>query len=98
MTTIQKDIPIKTLHLFPVLDKLLIELLKSLSSEEWHLPTIAKLWTVKDIASHLLDGNLRILSFSRDNYFGETPTNINSYTDLVGYLNQLNSTWTNATK
>jgi hypothetical protein len=81
-----------------VLDKLLIDLLKSLSSEEWHLPTIAKLWTVKDIASHLLDGNLRTLSFSRDNYFGEIPKNINSYADLVGYLNQLNSNWTNATK
>lgn len=90
--------PVKTLHLFPVLDKLLIDLLKSLSKEEWNLPTIAKLWTVKDIASHLLDGNLRALSFSRDHYFGETPTSINSYADLIGYLNQLNATWTNATK
>jgi hypothetical protein len=98
MTTIQRDIPVKTLHLFPVLDKLLIDLLKSLSNDEWHSPTIAKLWTVKDIASHLLDGNLRTLSFSRDNYFGETPPNINSYNELVAYLNQLNSTWTNVTK
>jgi hypothetical protein len=98
MTTLHNDIPVKTLHLFPVLDNLLIDLLKSLSIDQWHLPTIAKLWTVKDIASHLLDGNLRTLSFSRDNYFGETPTNINSYSDLVTYLNLLNSTWTNATK
>jgi hypothetical protein len=98
MTTLQYDIPIKTLHLFPVLDNLLIDLLKSLRTEEWHLPTIAKLWTVKDIASHLLDGNLRTLSFSRDDYFGETPTNINSYDDLVAYLNFLNASWTSATK
>lgn len=98
MTTIRNSIPVNTLHLFPVLDKLLIDLLQSLSDDEWHLPTIAKLWTVKDIASHLLDGNLRALSFSRDHYFGETPTAIDSYTDLVGYLNQLNAIWTNATK
>ncbi len=94
----QQDIPIKTLHLFPILDKLLIELLKSLSLEDWKLPTIAKLWTVKDIVSHLLDGNLRTLSFSRDNYFGETPPEINSYIDLVAYLNQLNASWVGATK
>lgn len=98
MTTLQHDIPIKTLHLFPILDDLLIELLKSFSIDEWHLPTIAKRWTVKDIASHLLDGNLRGLSFSRDNYFGESPTNIHSYTDLVAHLNFLNSSWTKATK
>ncbi len=98
MTTLHNDIPVKTLHLFPVLDNLLIDLLKSLSIDEWHLTTIAKLWTVKDIASHLLDGNLRTLSFSRDDYFGEKPININSYTDLVSYLNHLNISWTNATK
>ena len=98
MMPLQQNISVKTLHLFPVLDNLLIDLLKSLCNDEWHLPTIAKLWTVKDIASHLLDGNLRTLSFSRDNYFGETTTNINSYTDLVEYLNLLNSNWINATK
>jgi len=98
MTTLKNEIPVKTLHLFPILDKLLIELLKSLRKDEWDFPTIAKLWTVKDIASHLLDGNLRALSFSRDGYFGESPKNINSHADLIEYLNQLNLTWTKATK
>ncbi|MCP2025865.1 hypothetical protein L1276_001005 [Flavobacterium sp. HSC-32F16] len=90
--------PIETLHLFPILDKLLIDLLKSLTEEEWHTQTVAKKWLVKDIASHLLDGNLRGLSISRDCYFGEKPENINSYTDLVDFLNQLNMNWTNAAK
>ncbi|MES2795411.1 MAG: maleylpyruvate isomerase N-terminal domain-containing protein [Bacteroidota bacterium] len=98
MITNSSKTPIQTLHLFPVLDQMLIGLLKSLTAEEWHAPTIAKLWTVKDIASHLLDGNLRALSYSRDNYFGEKPTHIHSYSDLVAYLNQLNASWTNATK
>jgi len=91
-------VPIKTLPLFSILDDLLIQLLKSLTEDEWNARTVAKKWIVKDIASHLLDGNLRGLSFSRDHYFGEKPENINSYSDLVDFLNQLNMTWTNATK
>jgi len=90
-------IPLPTLHLFPLLDKELISLLKSLTAEEWQLPTIAKLWTVKDIASHLLDGNLRSISYYRDNYM-VAASDINSYTELVQYLNGLNMSWTNATK
>jgi uncharacterized protein (TIGR03083 family) len=92
------QVPIPTLHLFPKLDQKLLEVLKSLSLEEWNKPTLAKQWTVKDIASHLLDGNIRTLSFSRDNYFGEPPEKINSYQDIVDYLNRLNADWVKATK
>jgi len=94
----EHEIKINTLHLFPILDQMLIDLLKSLTEEEWHSQTVAKLWKVKDVASHLLDGNLRGLSISRDHYFGEQAENINSYQDLVSFLNNLNITWTNATK
>jgi hypothetical protein len=69
-----------------------------LTEEEWNAQTVAKLWTVKDVAAHLLDGNLRGLSISRDRYFGEKPENIHSYQDLVGYLNQLNLDWTRSAK
>jgi hypothetical protein len=91
-------IPIKTSHLFSILDDLLMQLLQSLTEDEWNARTVAKKWIVKDIASHLLDGNLRGLSFSRDRYFGDKPENINSYRDLVDFINQLNMEWTNATK
>lgn len=94
----QQKIPIETLHLFPILDKLLIELLTSLTEDEWHAQTIAKRWKVKDVASHILDGNMRGISHSRDNFFGEKPENINSYQELVAFLNELNMSWTNATK
>jgi hypothetical protein len=92
------EIKIETLHLFPTLDRKLIELLNSLTAKEWNSQTVAKLWKVKDVASHLLDGNLRALSTSRDNHFGEKPENINSYQDLVGFLNHMNMSWTSATK
>lgn len=92
----KEEIKIKTLELFPVLDRMLIGLLESLTEEEWNAPTVAKLWKVKDVAAHLLDGNLRGLSISRDHYFGEPAGNIHSYQDLVSFLNNLNMTWTRA--
>jgi uncharacterized protein (TIGR03083 family) len=92
------EVPIQTIHLFNKLDQKLIELLKSLSEDEWNNRTLAKQWTVKDIASHLLDGNIRTISMLRDGHFGENPGAINSYQDLVGFLNRLNADWVQATK
>lgn len=94
----EANVPIPTLQLFPVLDRELTALLKSLSPEEWEAPTIATLWKVKDIAAHLLDGNLRTLSILRDGYAGDPPGSIESYEDLVAYLNQLNANWVAAAK
>jgi len=90
--------PLNTLPLIPKLDSLLIELLQSLSPEEWQAPTVAKLWTVKDVAAHLLDTTLRNISASRDGFFGEKAENIHSYADLVVFLNNLNMSWTNTAK
>ena len=92
-----REIPIQTVHLFPVLDQLLIDLLKSLSPDDWSKPTLAKLWNVKDIAAHLLDGNVRALS-SKHQFANDDLLNINSYQDLVNYLNQLNATWVQSMK
>ena len=93
-----QNIPIPTIHLFPTLEEHLIELLHSLTAAEWNRPTIAKLWTVKDVAAHLLDGNIRVLSMIRDNYFSDPPGNIFSNEDLVHYLNGLNGDWVHAMK
>jgi hypothetical protein len=90
-------IPIDAVPLLPLIDQKLMELLRSLTAEDWQRPTVAKLWTVKDVAAHLLDGNIRILSMIRDNYQGEHPT-INSYQDLLDYLNGLNADWVKAMK
>jgi len=88
---------IDVVQMLPVLDRKLIALLKSLTPDEWHAPTVARLWNVKDVAAHLLDGNIRILSMLRDGYTGETAS-INSYTDLVNFLNRLNADWVKAFK
>lgn len=91
------DVPIPTLHLFLPLDQKLIGLLKSLSPDDWKKPTVAKLWTVKDVAAHLLDGNLRTLAISQ-NYMSDPPSEIHSYSNLVEYLNRLNADWVKAMK
>lgn len=90
--------PIEVAHLFAKIDELLSDSLQSLTEAEWQMPTVAKQWCVKDVAAHLLDGNLRTLSIQRDQYFGETPDAIESYQDLVAWLNQLNATWVAASK
>ena len=87
--------PIVTLPLFAELDRLLLELLRSLTPADWQRPTLARQWTVKDVAAHLLDGNLRTPSMLRDEYYGETPDDF-SYAGMVAYLNRLNADWVQA--
>ncbi len=81
--------PIFTAHLFPKIEALLMELLRSLTAEEWERQTIAPKWKVKDVAAHLLDTQLRKLSAVRDGYVAEVPS-IRSYEDLVAFINRLN--------
>lgn len=89
---------IHTAHLFPELDEHLISLLKSLTPEDWEKPTVARLWKVRDVAAHLLDGNIRVISIYRDGHFTAPDRKIDGYDDLVAYLNQLNADWVKACK
>lgn len=50
--------PTLTAHLFPKVDGLLVELLRSLSREDWEKQTVSPKWKVKDVAEHLLDTRL----------------------------------------
>lgn len=86
--------PIRVAHLFAPLDDALIDLLTGLEPDAWSLPTIARLWTVKDIAAHLLDGNIRGLSTSRDHFFGLAPKD----EPLLDFLNRINAEWVLAMK
>ncbi|MGD9900059.1 MAG: maleylpyruvate isomerase N-terminal domain-containing protein [Calditrichaceae bacterium] len=84
---------------FPELNRELIQLLKSLSPEQWNLRTSSKRWVVKDIVAHLLDGDLRRLSFQRDHHQPPEPDQpITDYNSLVRYLNRLNDIWFQASQ
>jgi uncharacterized protein (TIGR03083 family) len=81
--------PILTAHLFPKLDAMLLELLRSLTPEDWEKQTVSPKWKVKDVAAHLLDTPLRGVSIARDAYVAEKPK-INSPADLATFINRLN--------
>ena len=68
---------------------MLLELLRSLSPEDWEKQTVSPKWKVKDVAAHLLDTALRGVSFGRDGYVLPTP-NIDSAAALGAYIDRLN--------
>ncbi|CAN5152580.1 maleylpyruvate isomerase family mycothiol-dependent enzyme [soil metagenome] len=89
---------IETLSLFRPLNQKLVSLLNILSKEDWNRMTVAGKWTVKDVVAHLLDGNIRFISIYRDGLSVTPDMEINSYKDLVSYLNKLNGDWVRAMK
>ena len=91
--------PILVADLFPEVTSRLVELLRSLSADEWHLPTVSSRRTVKDIASHLLDGSLRRLSMQRDGYRpADGRSQPRSDEPLMDFLNRLNDEWETGTR
>lgn len=91
--------PILLSGLFRELHDHLLDLLRSLRPADWRRPTACSEWSVQDIASHLLDGDLRRLSIQRDRHAPPgTPARFESHEDLVAYLHRLNADWTAATR
>ncbi len=88
--------PIIVVDLFPPLLSALLDLLSSLTDADWRKPTVCKDWSVKDIAAHLLGGDVSILSRKRDHYlFSGSP--IKDWQELVALINNLNAAWVQAT-
>jgi uncharacterized protein (TIGR03083 family) len=89
--------PILTAPLFPGLHDSLMDVLHSLQDEDWTRPTAAGAWQVRDIAAHLVDGNVRQISFRRDGLVPVDPEfPIRSYADLVRFIDGLNAVWVKA--
>ncbi len=82
--------PIETAPLFPALHAELIGLLHGLDESGWEQPTVAPRWRVRDVAAHLLDGDLRKLSACRDGLAlsgGQSPSGLEAVVRLVNSLN-----------
>lgn len=89
--------PLFAADLFPGLHDALMTLLRGLSDEDWRRPTAAGVWRVREVAAHLLDGNVRQISFRRDRLPPVDPEfPIRSYADLVRFLDGLNAVWVKA--
>ena len=87
---VQPPEPILVAHLLPRIDGLLVDLLRSLTPDEWEADTVAPGWTVRDVAAHLLDTPLRKLSICRDGYAAPAPA-IGSAAELAAFVNRLNA-------
>ena len=59
---LQSPKPILVVDLFPEILDQLLKLLIGLESEEWNRPTVCHGWSVKDVALHLLGGEIGNLS------------------------------------
>ncbi|MCB0198072.1 MAG: maleylpyruvate isomerase family mycothiol-dependent enzyme [Anaerolineae bacterium] len=89
--------PIYTAELFPQLHASLMDVLRDCTPDDWNRPTACSPWTVKDVAAHLLDTQVRRLSFHRDGLPVLPPDRpIDSVRDLTNYLDDLNAQWVTA--
>lgn len=90
--------PIYTADLFSPLHQELLALLRGLAPADWERPTVAGSWRVRDVTAHLLDVDLRKLSIQRDGHLAPPEEPIDSYGDLVRFLNRLNADWVAASR
>ena len=78
--------------LFLPLQEALLGVLHGLPAGAWDLPTPSTRWRVREIAAHILDGQLRRISAQRDGHAPPPPAApIRGHDDLVLYLNDLNA-------
>lgn len=85
------SVPISRLaHLFAPLLAELLAVLRGLAPDDWDRPTVAGAWRVRDVAAHLLDGDLRKLSACRDGHRLPLDGPLESERDLARFINGLN--------
>jgi uncharacterized protein (TIGR03083 family) len=93
---VERPQPIDVLALFPEALDELVRLLSGLSAEQWARPTVCSQWSVKDIALHLLGGEVGILSRKRDGW--SAAADFKTWDELVAFINDINDTWIKATR
>jgi uncharacterized protein (TIGR03083 family) len=87
--------PIIVTHLFGEERTALLDVLGSLTDEEWRRPTVCAGWSVHDVAVHLLGGYAGNLSRRRDRFANaELPPG----DDLVERLDVYNEVWVEAAR
>lgn len=91
--------PTHTAGLFRGLADELVSLLRSLEPSDWDRPTLAGSWRVRDVAAHLLDGELRRLSLHRDRMAPPAPpAGFRDDGELQAWLDGLNASWVEAAR
>ena len=80
-----------TAPLFPALHGELLRLLRALDADDWERPTVAGRWRVRDVAMHLLDGDLRTLAAHRDGHRLAAEQPVERYADVLALIQGLNA-------
>jgi uncharacterized protein (TIGR03083 family) len=88
-----EPVPIDVIELFGEDRAALLQLLDALTEADWHHPTVCKGWSVRDVAAHVLGGDLGNVSRRRDRYTGVRP---HPGEDIVALVNRLNDDWMRA--
>lgn len=74
----------------------LLDLLATLTPDQWSLPTVCDGWSVHDVVLHLLWVDISNLSRRRDRYFGriqDDPGDLSNMPTLIAFVNDLNNNW-----
>ena len=83
--------PCYTSQLFRPLHGELLKTLRGLDAEGWNRQTLAPQWKVRDVAAHLLDGDLRKIAVYRDGHLLPPEPPIASEHDLTQFINRQNA-------
>jgi uncharacterized protein (TIGR03083 family) len=89
--------PVLVADLFQPLLEHLLTLLRGLSAEEWTRPTQCGSWTVREVAVHLLGGDMGVLSHRRDGY-SPSHFEVASWNELIQSINEQNDLWVVGTR
>lgn len=89
--------PVLVIDLFQPLLESLLALLRGLSPEEWTRPTQCGPWTVREVAAHLLGGDMSVLSYRRDGY-SPSHFKVVPWDELIQSINEQNDLWVNGTR
>ncbi len=76
----------------------LLDLLKSLKPTDWSRDTPCPGWKVLGLVSHLVNGDLGILSRDRDDYLGTRPPDGADESEFIEWLDELMKDWVSATR
>jgi len=87
---------VRVVELFPPLLQELLALLASLAEDDWRRPTACTGWDVKDVAAHLLAGDLGKLSRGRDGW--RSGIAVRSAEELAVAINAHNERWVQAAR
>ncbi len=84
--------------LFGVERSRLLDLLNSLEPSDWSRETPCPGWSVLGLVSHLVNGDLGVLSRHRDNYLGTRPPDGADESEFIEWLDDLMQAWVSATR